>query len=80
MSHFARRAVKLEAARLWLDWARADTLFGYVTLRSADLDWSETQVVPWTDRSWLGVEDVRQTIRRRVQSGNASIDPVNTGQ
>ena len=60
--------------RLWLDWQHADTNFGFVRLRS-DLDWTEPQAVPWSNHSWLGVEDVRQTIRRLMLSANASVVP-----
>lgn len=59
--------------QLWLDWARSDDHFGVVRLRSIDLEWSSPHGAPWSDPSWVGIEDVRQTIRRWVLSTTLSI-------
>lgn len=63
--------------RLWLDWRQAPDQFGFIHLRPADMGWSPVQAVPLPNPSWLMVEDVRQTIRRRVISaGGAIVEPV----
>jgi hypothetical protein len=57
---------------LWLDWKLSDDKFVWIELRPGG--WSEPHVVPWIDRTWVGVESLRLLIRRRVMSEPPTID------
>jgi hypothetical protein len=50
--------------RLWMDWRHSSTAFAYRELRNGS--WTATEVVPWSDPSWVGVEMVRRLIERQV--------------
>jgi hypothetical protein len=53
-----------ESGRLWVTWKQDADLFGYAVHDEAD--WSPMQTEPWTDPGWIGVEEIRRTIRRTV--------------
>lgn len=54
----------VERGRLWMDWKRAGTEFAYSEF--AGETWTPTATVPWTDHSWIAVEEARQRIRNLV--------------
>lgn len=57
--------------RLWVDWKLNDTQFAYV---DADANgWGSPRAVPWPDESWIGVEDVRRSIRRAVLTATPDV-------
>ena len=53
-----------EQAKLWLDWRQSDQEFGYTQFLSGA--WAGTETLPWTDESWLALEEVRRCIRTLV--------------
>jgi hypothetical protein len=54
----------VENGRLWVDWKHADDSISYA--EANDGFWTEPAGETWSDPSWLGVEDVRRTIRRNL--------------
>jgi hypothetical protein len=54
----------VENGRLWVDWKHADGSINYS--EAGGEGWSEPISETWSDTSWLGVEDVRRTIRRNL--------------
>ena len=53
-----------EQAKLWLDWRQSDQEFGYTQFLSGA--WAGTETLPWTDESWLALEEVRRCVRTLV--------------
>jgi hypothetical protein len=48
----------------WMEWKHSDEFFAY-SVRSAE-GWSDPVMVPWTEHSWLGEEELRKIIRTEV--------------
>ena len=55
-----------ERGTLWLDWMEDAQSFGCA--RWTGTAWETSTVVPWTDATWLGTEDMRRVVRRQVLS------------
>jgi hypothetical protein len=55
-----------EQGRLWMDWRHSGSEFAYAEYDGAN--WSPSATVPWTDDSWLMLEQIRQSIRDLVMS------------
>ncbi len=53
-----------EQGKLWLDWRHSDAQFAYS--RSVAGVWTPTATLPWTDTSWVKLEEVRLAIRNIV--------------
>lgn len=54
----------LEEDLLWVDWKQGAGELGYA--ESGGSGWTSPRTEPWVDSSWVGVEDIRRVIRRRV--------------
>lgn len=50
-----------EQGKLWMDWRRSADEFAYSEFDGAD--WRPPATVPWTDGSWVTIEEVRLVIR-----------------
>lgn len=48
----------------WVDWKHSDDFFAY-SVRDGG-GWGDPVLVPWTDPSWVGQEEMRQIIRSEV--------------
>ncbi len=53
-----------EQGKLWMDWRHSSEKFAYSEFISDA--WGDTVTVPWTDDSWLKLEEVRLCIRSLV--------------
>ena len=53
-----------EQGKLWVDWKQADDQIGYC--RAVASLWDAPSTAPWSDASWIGVEDTRRSIRLQV--------------
>ena len=53
-----------DQGKLWMDWRHSDEEFAYSEFD--DDAWSSTVAIPWTDDSWLKLEEVRLCIRSVV--------------
>ena len=50
--------------RLWIDWRHSSVEFAYSEFN--DDSWGNTVAVPWTDDSWIKLEEIRLCIRSLV--------------
>lgn len=50
--------------KLWVDWKHAAGTFGCAQRGSAG--WGAVEEQPWPDAHWVGVDDARKIVRRRV--------------
>jgi hypothetical protein len=50
--------------KLWMDWKHSDTEFAYSEF--VNDAWGPITTLPWTDPSWIGVEEMRLRVRGRV--------------
>jgi hypothetical protein len=53
-----------EQGKLWADWKQSGDRIGYC--RAGASLWDAPSTAPWSDASWVGVEDTRRSIRRQV--------------
>ncbi|MCP3978773.1 MAG: hypothetical protein GY716_05505 [bacterium] len=53
-----------EDGHLWLDWKHESSEFGCAEY--VGTSWTAIAPEPWTDPTWVGVEEVRKTIRNEV--------------
>jgi hypothetical protein len=68
--------IHANSGRVWLDWKFADDRFAWVMLDGPAA--GEVRFVPWTDGSWLGVEDARARIQGLAMGDFRTIDGSNT--
>jgi hypothetical protein len=54
----------VERDQLWMDWKRSGTEFAYSEF--AGDAWTPAATLPWTDHSWIAVEQLRLRIRNLV--------------
>ena len=54
----------VERGMLWLDWKQDDTHFG--CSRWSTSGWQAPGTEPWSSGTWVGVEDLRRTIRKSM--------------
>ncbi len=53
-----------ENGRLWVDWKHDASTFGYA--ERGTTAWNAPGNEPWAESTWIGVEDIRRTIRRNL--------------
>lgn len=58
--------LNLARGKLWVDWMEDDQSFG--CSRWTGTQWEQSAVVPWSDGTWLGIEDMRRVVRGTVLS------------
>jgi hypothetical protein len=63
----------VENGQTWVDWKQESTQFGCARM-NADGGWTEMTPEPWSEDTWIGVEDVRRTIRRMIVSPAPNAD------
>ncbi len=63
----------VEAGHLWIDWKHGISTFGYAVGEAGGF--GAVQSLPWPDDSWIGVEDIRREVRRRVLIDSEDLPP-----
>jgi len=54
----------VEREKMWMDWKRSGTEFAYSEFTGAA--WAPAATLPWTDHSWIAVEEARLRIRSLI--------------
>jgi hypothetical protein len=49
---------------LWVDWKHSENAFGY-SIRTEE-GWTERIRLPWSDKTWVGAEEMRKIVRMEV--------------
>lgn len=55
-----------EQGKLWMDWRNSPTMFAYSEFVQGA--WTPPTAIPWTDDSWVKLEEIRLIIRSTVLS------------